>query len=121
MISGYGSLANACKLYYGNDGLTKMLGELITKTQELFSSWSEEDKSEWTVYYPSHVKAIANVMSALDGHPNDFLLDVEQVLFQLVIDYPKLPIQFQDLAIESFVNASKFIDQRDLLLKAPSL
>ena len=43
-----------------------MLEELVNKIQEVFFS-SAEEKGEWLIYYPSYVKAIADVITVLEG------------------------------------------------------
>ena len=118
-ILGYGSLAYGCKLYKGIDKVVQMLEELINKIQEVFFS-SPEEKGEWLIYYPSYVKAIADVITVLEASlvPIEVIDATEKIVEQLVIDYPKLPPQFKGFAVEAFTESVKHLNVKTIVLKS---
>ena len=95
-----------------------MLEELINKVQEVFFA-SPEEKTDWLVYYPSYVKSIGNVITVVEASrvPIEILDTLEKIVEQLVIDYPKLPPQYQGFAAEAFTEAVKHLNAKNIVLK----
>ena len=65
-ISGYGSLASACKQFLGLEYVIKMLNELVNKVLETFINVPEEEVlKDLDVNFPKHVQAIANILAEM--------------------------------------------------------
>ena len=68
---------------------------------------------------PSYVKSIGNVITVVEASrvPIDILDTHEKIVEQLVIDYPKLPPQYQGFAAEAFTEAVKHLNAKNIVLK----
>ena len=95
-----------------------MLEELINKTQEVFFA-STKEKEEWIIYYPSYISAISNVITVLEASrvPIEVVDAIEKMVEQLVIDYPKLPTQYQGFAADAFRETVKHLNVKTIVLK----
>ena len=68
---------------------------------------------------PSYVKSIGNVITVVEASrvPIEILDTLEKIVEQLVIDYPKLPPQYQGFAAEAFTEAVKHLNAKNIVLK----
>ena len=102
-ISGYGSLASACKQFLGLKYVIKMLNELVNKVLETFINVPEEEVlKELDVNFPKHVQAIANILAEMSDENVgvDVVMDLQVILVHLIKKYPTLPPQFQGLILD---------------------